>query len=79
MLCSGWNLVAQSAGNCVAIVLVLVGGFGNECCSFSWSFFKFTFLYSASSLGCPQCTQHMKDAVIPPAEEREELLGHQGA
>lgn len=39
MLCSGWNVHAQSAGSCVAIVFVLVDGFGNECCSFSWLFF----------------------------------------
>lgn len=78
MLCSGWNVVVQSAGNCVAIVFVLVDGFGNKRCSFSWSFFEFTFLHSASSLGCPQCAQHVKDALIPLAEEREELLIHQG-
>lgn len=39
MLCSGWNVVAQSAGNCVAIVLVWVDGSDNEHCSFSWSVF----------------------------------------
>lgn len=40
MLCSGWKVVVQSAGSCVAIVFVLVDGFGNERCSFSWSFFS---------------------------------------
>lgn len=39
MLCSGWNVVAQSAGNCVAMVLVRVDGSDNEHCSFSWSVF----------------------------------------
>lgn len=80
MLCSGQYAVAPRAGNCVAIVFVLVGGFGNEHSSFSWSFFFFN---SPSSLlppplGCPQCTQQVKDAVIPLAEEREVLWGHGG-
>lgn len=80
MLCSGRYAVAQRAGNCVAILFVLVDGFGNERCSFSWS----CFLNTPSSLlpprlGSPQCTQQVKDAVIPLAEEREVLSGHRGA
>lgn len=59
MLCSGRYAVAQRAGSCVAVVFVLVDGFGNECCSLSWSFLCLL------TLGCPQCTQQVTNVVIP--------------
>lgn len=70
MLCSGWNVVAQSAGNCVAIVLVLVDGLDNEHCSFSQSFFKIHLpLFCLLPGLSPMCSAH--EGWCDPSGRRE--------